>query len=150
VGGLERRVEAEGQAPRVLVALAEPGFRRAVLELLTEDGVPVVGGVTTGSGAVTAAMAPDPERPDVVVVGGRLGGHLPVWDVIRQIRDAVPEVGAVALLDDAEGPAAARCRRAGAAVVLDRAGNPAALLSAVRLATAGRPLATRSLDEARR
>jgi DNA-binding NarL/FixJ family response regulator len=127
----ERELERE---PRVLLALAEPEFRRAVLQLLTEDGIPVLGEVTSGSGAITAAMAPPPEDPDVVVVASRLAGLLPVWDVVRQIRDATPAVQVIALLDDPDGEAAARCRQGGAWSVLDRAGSAAALLDSLRAA----------------
>lgn len=125
--------------PSVLLAIAEREFRRAVLQLLAEDGVEVLGEVTSGSGVVSAAMAPPPEAPDLVVMGSRLAGKLPVWAAVRQIREAIPVVQVVVLLDDPDGEVADRCREAGAWAVLDRAARPAALLEAVRWAGGERP-----------
>src|SRR5574341_1745792 len=84
--GAVTRSGAPGGRPRVLLATMQRTLREAIHQLLTDEGIPVVGAVDSGSAAVTFVTR---ERPDVVVMGLVLAGSLSAFDTLRLIKQAV-------------------------------------------------------------
>lgn len=79
--------------PRVLIADDDAGIREALTDLLTEEGMEVVGAATDGREAVQLVTL---TRPDVVLMDLRM----PVMDGItatRHIREEAPLVQVVML-----------------------------------------------------
>jgi two-component system, NarL family, invasion response regulator UvrY len=121
--------------PRVLLATMQHALRDAIHDLLTDEGIPVVGQVDSGSAAVTFVTR---ERPDVVVMGLLLAGSLSAFDTLRLIKQAVEPTQIIVLVGVRSDPTAQLARDSGASVVLDEAGQPGLLLEAIALLWAER------------
>jgi DNA-binding NarL/FixJ family response regulator len=134
---------------RVLVAVGE-GLLRASLRFLLErqDGITVVADADSGVAAVAAASR---TRPDVVVMDA--GPASAGVEATRRIVAGEPHApGVVLLVDGSAGDVLFAALRAGAAGLLLRDAEPAALVQAVRVVAAGEtllapPLTTRLVED---
>jgi DNA-binding NarL/FixJ family response regulator len=127
-GAAEARGRPAGDRPRVLLATMQHALRDAIHELLTGEGIPVVGAVDSGSAAVTFVTR---ERPDIVVMGLVLAGSLNALDALRLIRHAVEPTQIIVLVGVRSDAAARLAVEAGASTVLEEAGKPGRLIEAI-------------------
>jgi DNA-binding NarL/FixJ family response regulator len=118
--------------PRVLIVDDDAGVRRALRELLEEDGVAVVGEAADGGQAVAAVTD---LAPDLVLMDLRMPGVDGI-EATRRIRSVAPTVQVIVCTAYDDAVLEAGAGQAGAFSYLVKGGRPGLVLDTVERAWA--------------
>lgn len=135
---------AEGPAPKVLVALADPAARREIATALADaPGLECVGEVASGAEAI-ARVKVGRERPRLVVLDGAMP-DIDAVAVARRIVELRPEVRVVMLAVEADEERGVLALGAGALGYLNGNIGPETLLRVLRKVAEGEAAVPRAL-----